>query len=111
MSALLPPPSETISPCLKRQRKQYDTSLPPPPSHPPFILILACRQLTEQLEDTSEVPTDMCPLLSFSTLSTVSEGKPEQKPKPSSRDIPVATLGYPAKDLGADFMLKNSQIA
>ncbi|KAJ7910383.1 cytochrome P450 [Mycena leptocephala] len=53
------------------------------------------QTLTEQLEDTSEVPTDMCPLLSFSTLSTVSE----------------ATLGYPAKDLGEDFMLKNSQIA
>jgi hypothetical protein len=73
-------------------------------------LTSACRQLAEQLEDTSGVPIDVCPLLSFSTLNTISEGKPEQSPQSSSRDIPLAALGHPAKDLGEDFILKNSEI-
>ncbi|KAJ7928375.1 cytochrome P450 [Mycena leptocephala] len=52
------------------------------------------QSLAEQLEDTSGAPIDICPLLSFSTLNTISE----------------AALGHPAKDLGEDFILKNSEI-
>ncbi|KAJ7893044.1 cytochrome P450 [Mycena leptocephala] len=55
----------------------------------------AAQSLTEQLEDTSAVPLDVCPLLSISTLSTISE----------------VVLGYPVKALGEDFMSKNFEIA
>ncbi|KAJ7926990.1 cytochrome P450 [Mycena leptocephala] len=59
------------------------------------VLEKVAQTLAEQLEEISEVPTDICPLLSVATLCAISE----------------VALGYTAKDLGEEYMLRNSQVA
>ncbi|KAJ7442364.1 cytochrome P450 [Mycena galericulata] len=54
----------------------------------------AAQKVTEQLENASTSPVDICPLLSNATLGAVSE----------------AVLGYSTKELGDDFLENNCQI-
>ncbi|KAJ7883951.1 cytochrome P450 [Mycena leptocephala] len=49
------------------------------------------QMLTYRLEESSGASTDICPLLSLATISAVAE----------------AILGYPAKDLGEEFLANN----
>jgi hypothetical protein len=63
------------------------------------------------LEDISEAPIDICPLLSIATLCTISEGTPDQISNQSGRNIPVVAFGYTADDLGEEYMSRNFQVA
>ncbi|KAJ6473338.1 cytochrome P450 [Mycena vitilis] len=54
----------------------------------------AAQTLAEQFDDSSSQWTDVCPLLSLATLSTMSE----------------AVLGYSLKDLGEEFIVTNFNI-
>ncbi|KAJ7662847.1 cytochrome P450 [Mycena polygramma] len=54
----------------------------------------AAQTLVEQLDGPSSQSTNVCPLLSLATLSTMSE----------------AVLGYSIKDLGEEFIVNNFQI-
>ncbi|KAJ7032949.1 cytochrome P450 [Mycena alexandri] len=58
------------------------------------VFAKAAQTLSEELEASSPGPTNICPLLSLATLSTISE----------------AVLGYSTQDLGEDFMLNNYRI-
>ncbi|KAJ7883949.1 cytochrome P450 [Mycena leptocephala] len=51
------------------------------------------QMLTDRLDESSGASTDICPLLSLATISAVTE----------------AILGYPAKDLGEEFLTNNFQ--
>ncbi|KAJ7882289.1 cytochrome P450 [Mycena leptocephala] len=51
------------------------------------------QMLTDWLDESSGASTDICPLLSLATISAVTE----------------AILGYPAKDLGEEFLANNFQ--
>ncbi|KAJ7751106.1 cytochrome P450 [Mycena metata] len=55
----------------------------------------AVLRLTEELHKSSSKTVDLCPLLSFATLSTISE----------------AVLGQPPEGLGEEFIRNNGQLA
>ncbi|KAJ7866838.1 cytochrome P450, partial [Mycena olivaceomarginata] len=54
----------------------------------------AVQMISEQFEDASSVPINVCPILSHATLGTMSE----------------AVLGYSTDDLGEEFISNNIQI-
>ncbi|KAF8193097.1 cytochrome P450 [Mycena galopus ATCC 62051] len=58
------------------------------------IFVKVAQKMTEELDELSGSPTDLCPILSHATLSTISE----------------AALGYSTQDLGERFVVNNARM-
>jgi hypothetical protein len=76
----------------------------------PSSHLLTSLQISEQFEDASSVPINICPILSHATLGTMSEGESVAPPRiPALTPFP-AVLGYSTDDLGEEFISNNIQI-
>ncbi|KAJ7663645.1 cytochrome P450 [Mycena olivaceomarginata] len=67
--------------------------------------------ISEQLEDSSVVPTNIAPILSHATLGTTSEGCAVSPPSMQVLTVFPATLGYSVDDLGKNLTLGSDQSA
>ncbi|KAF7368286.1 Cytochrome P450 [Mycena venus] len=67
--------------------------------------------ISEKLDHSNVVSIDMCPLLSTAALDAITQGtRSNFLITHYSSNIGLVVLGYPAEDLGADFVKSNLQV-
>jgi hypothetical protein len=92
-------------PIFEKAVQMASSPLADPSSH-----LLTSFQISEQFEDASSVPINVCPILSHATLGTMSEGESVAPARiPALTPFP-AVLGYSTDDMGEEFISNNIQI-